>query len=235
MFRIAICDDEPIICRQIESILQRHIYYKKMSIESFYTGEELAAANQEDQFDLIFLDIELPGLTGIDLAEQLMSQKGRPLLIFVSAHITYSVELFIYEPIDFLPKPMNEVKLLHAVDRAIQRHKESNRVFAARLAGNKTVVMLPYSTIRFFEANDKQVKVCTTGETYLVSSSLSKIARSLPLHFIAVHHSYIVNTEHICSFQASQVVLQDGIKIPISRAYRKSVQDFYMKFLKTGL
>lgn len=71
MFKVAICDDEPSICAQVRKMLQTHSYCEKMQMDSFYSGEDLFEAFQRERIDLIILDIELPGINGIELAKQL--------------------------------------------------------------------------------------------------------------------------------------------------------------------
>lgn len=230
MFKVAICDDEPSICAQVKGMLQGHSYYEKMQIEAFYSGEDLFEAFQQKRIDLVILDIELPGINGIDLAKSLTTLESVPQFIFISGKTAYCLQLFTFQPIDFLPKPINKARLLQAVDQAVRRYEEDHRMFLAQ--SNKAIIQIPYTDIIYFEAKDKQVEIHTAGDVYSSYGALSRIVPTLPLHFLMTHQSYIVNLEYVRIIRAEKLFLQDGTVLPIGRTYHKQVKDFFSKMIK---
>ena len=139
------------------------------------------------------------------------------------------MQLFTFQPIDFLPKPIDQERLLKAVSRAIKRYEEDHRMFFAQ--SNKAFLQIPYIEIIYFEANDKQVEIHTIGDVYSSYGALSRIATTLPAHFLMIHQSYIVNLEYVRMMRAEKLFLQNGDTLPIGRTYHKQAKDFFSKMI----
>src|SRR5665648_1177393 len=134
MFRIAICDDEPVICQQIENIILncQIIINKEMKIEVFYSGEELCAFIENGyEFDLIFLDIELKLINGIETCRKIREEYKDDItqVVYISAKQGYAMDLFDSRPLNFLVKPLNKEKIIMNIERAILLSEKGNSFF----------------------------------------------------------------------------------------------------------
>jgi DNA-binding LytR/AlgR family response regulator len=171
--------------------------------------------------DLIILDVEMPGLNGIEFLKQLAHL---PQVIMVTGKKEYAYEAFEYQVTDFLAKPVNPLRFRQAIDRAVQfhtrlfnYHKHPNDVF---IRSEGRLLRLPLNDILYFENVSDYVRIKTTGQTYLIHSTLKNIEAKLnDPRFLKVHRSFIVNLEKIKDIEENNLVIGQTI-IPISRAHK---------------
>jgi DNA-binding LytR/AlgR family response regulator len=233
MFRVAICDDEPVICSQIENIILncQFIINKEMEIEVFYSGEELCAFIENGYvFDLIFLDIELKLINGIETCKKIRNEYKDEItqVVYISGKQGYAMNLFESRPLNFLVKPLNEEKIMKNVKKAIQLAEKGNSFFEFKVG--KTQYRLKLNDIMYFESNNKKIKVITINENYEFYGKIPDIMKMLPeKSFIAVHKSYFVNFLFVKESQYEYLILINGKSLPISKPCRKHVMDTLVK------
>ncbi len=175
--------------------------------------------------DLIFLDIELPGMTGIEFINSL---KEVPQIIFVTSHENYALDAFENDVTDFLLKPLEKKRFNIAVNRALKIQEwlslESTDDRSVFIRVDRDDVKIFLKDIIYVEAMADYVKVHTTEDKYLVLSTMKSIATKLPEEeFVRIHRSFIVNINHIDSFNGSEVVI-NGLTIPVSRSCKKELK-----------
>ncbi|MDR2627571.1 MAG: LytTR family DNA-binding domain-containing protein [Dysgonamonadaceae bacterium] len=176
--------------------------------------------------DLIFLDIHMPEVSGIDLARTV--GKGR-LVIFTTAHREYAVEGFDLDVVDYLLKPFGFERFLKACGKAEERFLSSKKPSAASSPDGKTLsfkyhyqnVQLPLHAILYIEALNNRIRIVTPDKSYMPVMTMKTIRERLPENdFLRVHRSFIVSLCKITSFSSEQV-LAGREKIPVGRRYRK--------------
>lgn len=218
MIKCIAIDDEP---RALD-VIRHHIdKIDFVSLEETFT-DPLAALNylSEHKTDLVFLDIDMPNISGIDL---LKSLKEKPLVIFTTAHSEYAIESYELSAIDYLLKPFDFPRFLNAVLKAQSRLKddgfEKSRDFFFINTGTQKRKMF-YQEIRFVEGEGNYVRYYTGGEKLLVRSTIRKTLEQLPQKkFVQIHRSYIVALQWIDSIEDNHV--QVGSKrITIGATYR---------------
>jgi DNA-binding LytR/AlgR family response regulator len=230
-------DDEPLAlkllvhyCSQVPSV----------QLLGAYTDPLEGISNiRSIQPDLIFLDIRMPDISGLNLAQAL---EPDTLVIFTTAHREYAVEGFELDVVDYLLKPFPFERFLKAYTKAEERFSSSlKKNDSEQMPDAKTLsfkynyqhIQLPLHTILYIEAFDNYIKIVTPGKTYMPVMSLKTIQSLLPASgFIRVHKSFIVAVGKIKSFNSGQV-MTDRKKIPVGRRYR---EDFLnqMERLKQG-
>lgn len=188
----------------------------------------------ETQIDLIFLDVEMPQMNGLDLAK--IIQGKRPLIIFITSKLEYALDVFDLNVVDFLIKPIEPSRFLKAVERAKNLVKLNS---SADPADSETFVFIRDSSIirkvnvndiLYLEAKNNYINVYLSNIFYSIHSSLKLIENKLPKDlFIRVHRSFIINLSKIDSIEGSTLFINKTI-IPISDSYRSSLNN-YMKFL----
>ena len=176
------------------------------------------------QVDLLFLDIEMPGMTGIELTKKLGNKK--PLIIFTTAKTDYAVEAFELNVIDYIVKPVALARFLQAVEKAketLDSNKQEVKIEAKEFVfvkDNGILKKLNLDDILYLEAMGDYVKVHTAQKFHVLHSTLKSIEEKLPLNkFLRIHRSYIVSIQKID-------FIQDGIisigksTIPVAETYR---------------
>ena len=144
--RVAVCDDEKQDLNTILDILREYGGYPGMEVSSFSNGEDLLGSAEETPFDLVILDIEMPGLNGYDTAVKLRSLPQKPLILFLTNSMAYTLRGYgiVFR---YLTKPINQIQLYGALDSAIQEIKANRFVF--QMDGVSNVV--PMDAIYYLE------------------------------------------------------------------------------------
>jgi DNA-binding LytR/AlgR family response regulator len=179
------------------------------------------------QPDLLFLDIRMPDISGIDLAKAL---KKDALIIFTTAYREYAVEGFELDVVDYLLKPFDFQRFLTACTKAEERFEMSHRKTASEQPSpdgilafrcNYRNIQLPLNDILYIEAFDNYVKIITPAKTYMPVMTMKNMANLLPVaDFIRVHKSFIIPVARIKSFN-HEMVVTDKIQIPLGRTFQK--------------
>lgn len=174
----------------------------------------------EQAVDLIFLDINMPILSGLDWLKSLTSS---PLVVMTTAYPQYALESFSYEVIDYLVKPISFERFLQAVNKAYRLTKttEDEQVFFVK--SDKSLKKIKLDEILFVEAMQNYVKIITTSETVVTHTTLKQLRENLPDQlFIQTHKSYLVAKSHVSEITGNQILMED-YKIPISVRMKKEV------------
>lgn len=182
---------------------------------------------QEEQVDLILLDIEMPGMTGLELTRNLGNK--RPLIIFTTSRKDYAVEAFELNVVDYIVKPVTLSRFIQAIDKAKDIHQSQGEQldFAADafifIRDSNVVRRLGIEEILYAEAMGDYVKLHTSGKFYAVHSTLKAVEERLPSdQFQRVHRSYIVAVPRIDTIQDGAIIIQ-GKALPVADAYRAAL------------
>lgn len=190
-----------------------------------------------ESIDLIFLDVEMPGMSGIDFLNTL---NNLPQIIIVSFKGEYAVDAFEYDVTDFLLKPFTYDRFCKAVERALKR-QEAGRMFSKEeeifIKYRSTLVKLRYSEILWVEAMENYVLIHTFQEKYTIHFTMKAIAHKLPSRqFIRVHRSFIVNLtyiagifDHFIQMKANETIKNE---IPVGKSYKCNLLPYIDQFNK---
>lgn len=235
---IAICDDEDKICLQLKDILESISDEKSIVfiIQTFQCGEELCKSLKEKDYDLIFLDIELPKINGIEVGKYIREKLNNEIvqIAYISAKTEYAMELFDYRPINFLQKPLDKEKVLKVIDKYLILREQDNYVFSYKK--NREFFDIPMSEIMYFESSYRKVKVYMRNGEDEFYDSLDKVYKKLKAkNFLFIHKSIIVNYNFIRKMAYEEVTLFDGTVLPISQVRRKAIRKMYMEIRRKGI
>lgn len=228
MYHIGICDDGINICTSIENMLLQCGAEKniQLDINIWYTGEGLKDyLEQGNHLDILFLDIELFRMTGIEVGDYIRNQLDDMgmQIIYISGKASYAQQLFRTQPLDFLVKPISQSRIRDVLEMAVRVLKKKNERFEFRQG--KDYYYVPMGDIIYFVSEGRKVKIVTMKETYEFYGRLKEIAKGLSEDFIVIHQSYIVNEEYIFRYTYEMVELTDGTILTISPANRKQVRE----------
>lgn len=223
MFKIAICDDEYKTCSDIENTIQDFFARRGESCETevWYSSESLCRDISTFNPDILFLDIELPAENGVFAGKYIRDDlhKDTMNIVYISHKTNYALELFKIHPYDFLVKPISAEQICSTIEKILKLDEIQNREF--RFAYNKTNYMVPYGEIMYFSSWNKTVNIHkANGETLKYYDKLNNIQGTLPLQFVRISKSYIVNMKYITSWKYNLVVLNDGVELNIAQSHR---------------
>ena len=239
MFKIAICDDEQAICSAIEKIIlkYREESYIGVEIEVFYSGEELCRYIEEQgRFDLIFLDIEMKLLNGIEVGRKIREEMDDYItkIVFVSGTDSYYRELFEVQPLNFISKPIEAAKIEENIRLAMKLCNQLDGVFKYKKKHENYKIDI--KDILYFESMNREIKMITTkGEEKFYGKLEEIIIQLAKYQFIRIHKSYIVNYDQIMRFKYEEIILSNGQHLPISQSRRKEIRNLQMQYEKERL
>lgn len=188
---------------------------------SFTNSINLLSYFEKNQVHLLFADIKMKGLNGLELLKKISCP---PLLVFVTAYPEYALDSFQFDPLHYIVKPISEVEVRTAVERArIRLENLSLEGFVILKSGYGAYHKVLLKNIFFIESDGDYLKVQTNEGEIRVYERLKNFKKRLPPSFVQTHRSYIVNSEHVKSIVSNVVYLSD-YRVPISRLYKKQVE-----------
>ena len=236
--RALIVDDEAPARMELAHLLRRVAEVDRL--DEAATAADALACLQQERYDLVFLDIRMPGLSGLQAMEVVNRLPDPPPVIFVTAYDQHALEAFEVAARDYLLKPVSEARLRLAVERILARRDRAQaqgRVARERLAveedGHTRLVRI--AEIRYIYVRGHTVHVRTFDAEHKSRASLAELAERLAEHgFIRVHRSYLVNPEHVVEvhpFFAGTYILrmddQTRSEVPVSRNFARAVRELF--------
>lgn len=233
--RIAICDDEVKICALLETMLIDILRDKglRCEIEPFYTGDSLCKEFERQEYDLIFLDIEMDGKSGIDVGRFLRDELGNETvqIAYISAKTEYAMELFEFRPMNFLVKPIKRSQIEKLINKYLLITEQNKKFFDYK---KKTdYFKVPLSDILYFESHNRKIRIQMTDRQDDFYGSMEDVYKMVKGHcFLFIHKSIIVNYRQIKKISYEQVIMIDDTVLPISQSRRSAIKKMCMKIRK---
>ncbi|WP_196889623.1 LytR/AlgR family response regulator transcription factor [Aureivirga sp. CE67] len=236
MIKCVIVDDEPLAIRLIENHTSQ-----LENIEVVATCNNAMKAFevlQTKEVDLLFLDIQMPNITGVDF---LRSLKNPPKTIFTTAYRDYAIESYELEVVDYLLKPITFQRFFQAIEKysrlstsvtskTITQENKKEEDFVLLKSGNK-YHKASVQTISYIESLKDYISVYTDSKRIVSKYKISDIEQKLENHnFLRIHRSYIVNCSKITAFTTNDIEINDK-ELPIGASYKKQVLE-YLESLK---
>ena len=211
-----IVDDEPNAVKLLEDHIRKvpRLILKQKCYDAF----EALAFLQSDQADLLFLDIQMPGLSGMELASFLHKEQR---IIFTTAYANYALEGYEYNAVDYLLKPItfkrfaqsiNKALLTFPADPSITPVEENDYIF---IKSGKEIIKLAYNQILFIEALKEYVNIVLPDGKVLAYKRMKDLEEQLPTNFLRIHNSYIVNIDHLEKIVDNHVLIGKE-RLPVS-------------------
>ncbi|MDK2962259.1 MAG: hypothetical protein PWP20_1385 [Eubacteriaceae bacterium] len=234
MFKIAICDDEPVITSQLEEILynNRELFPYDIEIDVFYSCDHLASyMENSNDFDLLFLDIEMDGLNGLELGRIIRNQLDNQSLqiVYVSGKEDYYKELFDVRPMHFLLKPVDPDSLIQDVNLAMKLTNRYKQFFVYKKSSK--IYKVRIKDILYFQSINREIRILTTRGDDIFYGKLKDLSPQLKdFQFMQIHKSYLVNYAQIIEFRYDRIKLANSEILPISQAKRKKIRELQLKY-----
>lgn len=235
MVKIAICDDDIMLASSMEALLI-NISRKqsfKIDVEVFSDGSELWKQLEfGNRYDIFYLDIEMNGLNGIEVARRIRENDIKAVLIYVSGFDSYLMELFEVEPFRFIKKPINESLFIDYFLKAYGRVEKKNEFF--EYSFNKILHKIPVDEIICFQSFGRRVTVVHKDGEGTFYGKLNQIEKQMDrgnIPFLRIHQSYLISFRYITEMSFSSVVMVNGFKFQISEERQKMIRAKYGELL----
>lgn len=228
MYKCLIIDDEKLARKLIENHLAKLNNFEL--IASCKSAIEASDIISTQTIDLLFLDIEMPVLQGVEFYKNLIH---KPKVIFTTAYREYAIEGFELNAIDYLLKPITFPRFLKAIEKFVSQDNSRLNTFSFStshkehlfITSDRKQVKVLFSDILYIESLKNYIRIKTNSKAHMVKHGISSFEKLLDKRFLRVHRSYIVNTNKVTAFTKHDVEIDD-LEIPIGDSYKTIVQDF---------
>lgn len=233
--RIAICDDDERERSCLSRMMQEYQLSRGVNLDCFFfhNGTEFLCDGKGGKYDVVLLDILMPGVSGIQVAEELRELDKNVKIIFISSSSEFAVESYGVRAYHYLLKPLDADLFFGLLDRArseLLLRKEQGFVLKSR----EGVIWISFSRLEYVEVTNKTVAFhLVDGAVYEAAAALADFEEMLlsRKEFIKTHRSYIINLGCVQIIKTNCAVTISGQNIPLSRQRRSQVQNAYIHFL----
>ena len=232
MIRLGICDDDGKVLDILSKMVETQ-YGEQIQIQTWKSSMELLFWCEEQgciPLDVLLIDIVLQEDSGIELAKDLQRLSRRVKIIFITGHLEYASDIFQVEPVYLLRKPVSALKLVEAIDRAIEKIRlEEQKVITLQAKGMISRINVKY--VSFVETCERKQIIHQNEGTISIYMKLDELEEKMGDNFLRSHHSYLVNMEYIKNFSSHEIELIDGTRVPVSRPKRKMARKRFLSYL----
>ncbi len=231
---IAVCDDNPDELSRISTLLEdyNHEVDSTVTYESFHSALDLIEVMREKQFDLLLLDILMPGLTGMEAAKELRRSEDEIPIIFLTSSREHAVESYRVGAKDYIMKPAQKDEIFPSISKQLARFRQEDSYLALK-AGNG-IIKLPFSQIVYVEVLNRSVQfILTNGEVreaYGYLADYESVLLTDP-YFYKPHRSYVVNLRQVTELHKKGFATTQGTTVPVARDTFSKAKAAYMKYL----
>ena len=232
--KIAVCDDEKLFRDEVIELINKYAAENNIifDITEFNDGRELTAS--DTVFDMIFLDYQMNELNGLDTIKSIREKNIETKVVFVSSYSEIVFDSMKYNAFRFIVKPVSKDKLFEAIDSALKMIGSERRLIVKDEDYNKSIVIYAKEMI-YAQADNVYTYIITEKGSYRYPYNLSALEEELGQGgFFRTNRSFIVNLEHINSYDKTGIILSNGHKAVISRAKYKEFNNCYLNYLKNS-
>lgn len=230
--RIAICDDIAEDAKALEMIIHQLDDANNWDIVSYTSSSQfLAHICKQELYDIVFLDIDMPEIDGLELGKRIKKVYPNVLIIFATYHPQYVLDAFDLEAFHYILKPFDSKKILSVLQRAHNKYISANKYHYIKI--KTQTIRLKIAEIYFIEYCQKHVIYHTSKKDYEVVETLGSVYAVLKDYgFYQIHQGYIVNMEKIDHFNGYSVILTDGRSVAISVRKKTEVITAYTRYIR---
>ena len=235
MLKIAVVEDQQEVRDELCWFIRQYAAENSLQAEVLPVEDgTVIAEHYEPGYDIIFMDVEMPGLDGFGAAEKIRAVDADAVLVFVTNMAQYAIKGYEVDALDFIVKPADQGSINYVLDKAMKRLEGvSNAAFALKTSDG--IVSLSTNDIIYVEVFDHNLVYHTTKGNYDIRGRLSDVMKRLdPKRFIMCNRSYVVNLRYVSNINNDFLVV-DGTQISISKSHRKEILQHFSNFLGENL
>lgn len=232
MLSIAVCDDEIIECCNMANTIKQMLGEMRVPciVRQFYSGKEMLQA--PDSFDIIFLDIIMHDLNGMETAETIRKRAFDKILIFMSSSREYVFDAYDVEAFQYLLKPIDNKKLKTVLQKAVEKTVNHSREFII-ISKERQKKKLFLDDIYYFEIKGRMIDVHGPEGTFSYYGQIGMLENSLQdKGFLRCHKSYLINLNYVDAYNRQEVLLENGEKVAIAKRRYEEFCSAILKFMR---
>ena len=230
-YRVAIVDDIAMDAEFVRGILNSWADQRQVDIraEVFSSAEAFLFRYAEDKnWDVLLLDIEMGAMDGVSLAKKIRQENESVQIVFITGFADYISEGYEVAALHYLMKPVKQDKLFAVLDRAVAAMQKAERVILLPVGGE--MLRLPVDQVQYVEAFSHTVAIVTGADTVQVKIPISEVEKMLGEGCIRCHRSYLVGLKHVARLSKTEVILDNGKALPLSRSAAPLVHKAFISY-----
>ena len=236
--RVAVCDDNKVMLEyltgQISDCLKKH--HIEFDVNKFSCGTDFVAQHEKKPFDIIFLDIKMPDISGFEIARMVRSQSENIYIIFITTEDNLVYDSFDFRPFNFIPKTDSDVfniKLDNVIGK-LADHIQENRPLCLSLSFGEKKYVHPTDIIYILSKSNYLDIICRQEAIHIRGKIESILELLSPKYFARIHNRSIVNLKHLCRIDNTRfkALLDNGVELDISRTYKAALIEKYNVYLR---
>ena len=229
--KIAICDDDRSFSEILKNKIEDIFTFEDLNFNISIHSNGIDLIDSVSQYDIIFLDVEMPDVSGEKIARHIIASNCKTLVVFVTNHDDFVSSSFKYKPFGFIRKDKLDFELQQTVLNLKEYISDSASVFLFEYQGK--TMSVKFHEIIYIEVFGHSITMHTTTQDFVVYQTLSAIEKQLQNRgFVRTHKSFLVNCDHIFSVEKNNVILCTGREIPLSRHRINDVKEALITFSK---
>ncbi|MDO0825314.1 LytR/AlgR family response regulator transcription factor [Desulfosporosinus nitroreducens] len=230
--KIAVCDDEVNFQKVIQEKLEEYYGALEVEIEVFLSAKDFLEKFEKHplEFQIIFMDIEMPGLNGIEASKRIREINQSIPIIFLTSHTERAMEGYEVNAFRFLEKPLRKEKLVKVLQDFAKLRLVNSKI---ELQDGERILLVNWTEIQFVESENVYINVYLEDTRYLIRKKLSDMEEQMPKQmFYKAHRSYLINLGFVKFFNGKKITMKNGNEIPLSRGKRTEFKTAMMNYLR---
>lgn len=231
MLQLAVCDDEKVFRSDLRKILGTELELCGIDyhISEFTSGEELIAGLEKADCQILFLDIEMKGIDGVETARRLRETKRQMEIVFVTSYADFVFQGYEVRALNYILKPYEPEKIAAVLHTALEALDiEAEKYYVIDQRGGS--IRVPLSSVKYFSSDRRTVHAVTTEQEYTFYEKLSDLETELPDTFVRIHNRYLVHLKYLEAVRQNTAVV-DGEELPVSRSCKSGLSIAFAKYM----
>lgn len=231
MLQLAVCDDERVFRSDLRKILGTELELCGIDyhISEFTSGEELIAGMEKADCQILFLDIEMKGIDGVEAARRLRETKRQMEIVFVTSYADFAFQGYEVRALNYILKPYEPEKIAAVLHTALEALDiEAEKYYVIDQRGGS--IRVPLSSVKYFSSDRRTVHAVTTEQEYTFYEKLSDLETELPDTFVRIHNRYLVHLKYLEAVRQNTAVV-DGEELPVSRSCKSGLSIAFAKYM----
>lgn len=231
MLQLAVCDDEKVFRSDLRKILGTELELCGIDyhISEFTSGEELIAGMEKADCQILFLDIEMKGIDGVEAARRLRETKRQMEIVFVTSYADFVFQGYEVRALNYILKPYEPEKIAAVLHTALEALDiEAEKYYVIDQRGGS--IRVPLSSVKYFSSERRTVHAVTTEREYTFYEKLSDLETELPDTFVRIHNRYLVHLKYLEAVRQNTAVV-DGEELPVSRSCKSGLSIAFAKYM----
>ena len=231
MLQLAVCDDERVFRSDLRKLLGTELELCGIDyhISEFTSGEELIAGLEKADCQILFLDIEMKGIDGVEAARRLRETKRQMEIVFVTSYADFVFQGYEVRALNYILKPYELEKIAAVLHTALEALDiEAEKYYVIDQRGGS--IRVPLSSVKYFSSDRRTVHAVTTEQEYTFYEKLSDLETELPDTFVRIHNRYLVHLKYLEAVRQNTAVV-DGEELPVSRSCKSGLSIAFAKYM----